>query len=90
MQAELIYDKRNVKEIPGANDLILAELTKCVYRVFPKAEVKVKSMQANGINTNASKGDIDWLRKCLMKRIRGWLSIFNLRGIYAECRSDDR
>lgn len=57
MRVELVYDKRNVKEIPGANDLILAELTKRVHRVFPKAEVKVKPMQANGINTDASKGD---------------------------------
>lgn len=57
MRVELVYDKRNVKEIPGANDLILAELTKRVHRVFPKADVKVKPMQANGINTDASKGD---------------------------------
>ncbi|HHH1113100.1 TPA: DinI-like family protein, partial [Yersinia enterocolitica] len=28
-----------------------------VHRVFPKADVKVKPMQANGINTDASKGD---------------------------------
>lgn len=55
MKVELVYDKRNVKEIPGANELILAELTKRVHRVFPKAEVKVKPMQANGINTDASK-----------------------------------
>ncbi|HHH0249287.1 TPA: DinI family protein, partial [Yersinia enterocolitica] len=37
MKVELVYDKRNVKEIPGANELILAELTKRVHRVFPKA-----------------------------------------------------
>ena len=57
MKVELVYDKRNVKEIPGANELILAELAKRVHRVFPKAEVKVKPMQANGITTDASKGD---------------------------------
>ncbi|CNI27573.1 DinI-like family protein [Yersinia pekkanenii] len=57
MKVELVYDKRNVKDIPGANDLILAELTKRVHRIFPKAEVKVKPMQANGINTDASKSE---------------------------------
>ncbi|RLM32159.1 DinI-like family protein [Brenneria salicis] len=57
MFVELIYDKRNVKEIPGANDLILTELTKRVHRMFPDANVKVKPMQANGINTDASKSD---------------------------------
>lgn len=57
MFVELIYDKRNVKDIPGANDLILAELTNRVHRAFPDAEVKVKPMQANDINTDASKSD---------------------------------
>lgn len=35
--------------------IIRAELTKRVHRVFPDAEVNVKAMHANGINTNASK-----------------------------------
>jgi hypothetical protein len=55
MFVELIYDKRNVAEMPNANALILAELTKRVQRTFPDAEVKVKPMQANSINTDASK-----------------------------------
>lgn len=65
MIVELVYHKRNVEEIPGANGLILAELTKRIHRVFPKAEVKVKPMQANGINTNANKGDKAILNRLL-------------------------
>ncbi|MGV0085910.1 DinI-like family protein [Rahnella aceris] len=55
MFVELIYDKRNVSEVPKANARILAELTKRVHRTFPDAEVKVKPMEANDINTDASK-----------------------------------
>jgi hypothetical protein len=55
MFVELIYDKRNIAEMPNANALILAELTKRVQRTFPDTEVKVKPMQANSINTDASK-----------------------------------
>ncbi|ATM95164.1 putative stress response protein [Yersinia frederiksenii] len=55
MRVELIYDKRNVAGLTNANELIKAELTKRVHQVFPNAEVKVKPMQANGINTDASK-----------------------------------
>ncbi|HDL8115110.1 TPA: DinI family protein, partial [Yersinia enterocolitica] len=52
---ELIYDKRNVAGLTNANEMIKAELTKRVHQVFPGAEVKVKPMQANGINTDATK-----------------------------------
>ncbi|AIN16814.1 MULTISPECIES: DinI family protein [Yersinia] len=55
MRVELIYDKRNVAGLANANEMIKAELTKRVHQVFPNAEVKVKPMQANGINTDASK-----------------------------------
>ncbi len=55
MRVELIYDKRNVSGLPNAGALIEAELAKRVHRVFPAAEVKVKAMQANGINTDANK-----------------------------------
>ncbi|MBN3043259.1 DinI-like family protein [Pectobacterium brasiliense] len=53
MFGELIYDKRN------AHSLIESELTKRVHRSFPDVTVKVKAkaMQANGINTDASKSD---------------------------------
>ncbi|MDW9424286.1 DinI-like family protein, partial [Yersinia enterocolitica] len=53
MRVELIYDKRNVAGLTNANEMIKAELTKRVHQVFPGAEVKVKPMQANGINTDA-------------------------------------
>ncbi|HHL2712143.1 TPA: DinI family protein [Yersinia enterocolitica] len=55
MRVELIYDRRNVAGLTNANEMIKAELTKRVHQVFPGAEVKVKPMQANGINTDASK-----------------------------------
>ncbi|WP_213990584.1 DinI-like family protein [Sodalis sp. dw_96] len=55
MRVELIYDKRNVSGLPNAGALIEAELSKRVHRVFPAADVKVKAMQANGINTDANK-----------------------------------
>ncbi|BET64634.1 DinI-like family protein [Yersinia pseudotuberculosis] len=55
MRVELIYDKRNVGSLANATEIIRAELTKRVHRIFPDAEVNVKAMHANGINTNASK-----------------------------------
>ncbi len=57
MRVELIYDKRNVGALRNATEIIHTELSKRVLRVFPDAEVKVKAMQANGINSNANKQD---------------------------------
>lgn len=65
MFVELVYDKRNVAKLPGAKDIILNELTRRVRRIFPDAEVKVKPMQANGLNTNASKSDREKLNRML-------------------------
>ncbi|MDF3645714.1 DinI family protein [Enterobacter hormaechei] len=65
MFVELVYDKRNVAKLPGAKDIILNELTRRVHRIFPDAEVKVKPMQANGLNTNASKSDREKLNRML-------------------------
>lgn len=64
MFVELVYDKRNVEALEGAREIILAELTKRVHQIFPDAEVRVKPMQANGLNSDASKGD-----KAIMARI---------------------
>ncbi|WP_334368579.1 DinI family protein [Escherichia coli] len=65
MFVELIYDKRNVNGLVGAREIILAELTKRVYQIFPDAEVKVKPMQANGLNSDASKSDRENLNRML-------------------------
>lgn len=65
MFVELVYDKRNVEALPGARDIILAELTKRVHQIFPDAEVKVKPMQANGLNSDASKSDREKLNRML-------------------------
>lgn len=47
MFVELVYDKRNVEGLPGAQEVILSELTKRVHTIFPAASVRVKPMQAN-------------------------------------------
>ncbi|KNC91980.1 DinI family protein [Trabulsiella odontotermitis] len=65
MFVELVYDKRNVEGLPDANTIILNELTHRVHRIFPDAEVKVKPMQANGLNSDASKNDREKLNRML-------------------------
>ena len=56
MFVELVYDKRNFVGLPGANDMILSELTKRIHRIFPDADVRVKPMMTlPAINTDASK-----------------------------------
>ena len=65
MLVELVYDKRNVEGLEGAREIILAELTKRVHQIFPDAEVKGKSMQANGLNSDASKSDREKLNRML-------------------------
>ena len=65
MFVELVYVKRNVEGLEGAREIILAELTKRVHQIFPDAEVKVKPMQANGLNSDASKSDREKLNRML-------------------------
>ena len=65
MFVELVYDNRNVQGLDGAREIILAELTRRVHNIFPDAEVKVKPMQANGLNSNASKSDREKLNRML-------------------------
>ncbi|HHA2229062.1 DinI family protein [Enterobacter cloacae] len=65
MFVELVYDKRNVDGLAGAREIILAELTKRVHQIFPGAEVKVKPMQANALNSDASKSDREKLNRML-------------------------
>ena len=65
MLVELVYDKRNVDGLVGAREIILAELTKRVHQIFPDAEVRVKPMQANGLNSDASKSDREKLNRML-------------------------
>lgn len=56
MFVELIYDKRNFDGLPGAQDIILGELSNRIHRIFPDAEVRVKPMMTlPAINTDASK-----------------------------------
>lgn len=65
MFVELVFDKRNVKGMDNADEIILAELTKRVHGIFPAADVRVKPMQANSLNTDASKSDKEKLNRML-------------------------
>ncbi|ASE85196.1 DinI family protein [Citrobacter koseri] len=65
MFVELVYDKRNVEGLPGARNIILNELTKRVHRIFPDAEVRVKPMQANALNSDCTKTEKERLNRML-------------------------
>lgn len=65
MFVELVYDKRNVAGLPGAREIILSELTKRVHRIFPDADVKVKPMQANALNSDCTKTERERLNRML-------------------------
>ena len=74
MFVELVYDKRNVDGLVGAREIILAELTKRVHQIFPDAEVKVKPMQANALNSDASKSDREKLNYADMHHYPSYFS----------------
>ncbi len=65
MFVELVYDKRNVEGLPGAREIILNELTKRVHQLFPDAQVKVKPMQANALNSDCTKTEKGRLHRML-------------------------
>lgn len=65
MFVELVYDKRNVAGLPRAKDIILNELTKRVHQIFPDAEVSVKPMQANALNSDCTKTEKERLNRML-------------------------
>lgn len=65
MFVELVYDKRNVAGLPGAREIILSELTKRVHRIFPDADVKVKPMQANALNSDCTKTEKERISRML-------------------------
>lgn len=65
MFVELVYDKRNVEGLPGAREITLNELTKRVHQLFPDAQVKVKPMQANALNSDCTKTEKERLHRML-------------------------
>ncbi|WP_455424782.1 DinI-like family protein [Dryocola sp. LX212] len=65
MYVELVYDKRNVEGLPGAKELILAELTKRVRSIFLDADVRVKPMQANAVNSDCTKTEKEKLNRLI-------------------------
>ena len=76
MFVELVFDQRNVNGLPDAAEIIKAELTKRVHRIFPDAVVRVKPMQANGLNSDANKSDREKLNRMLeemFEEVDEWL-----------------
>ena len=76
MFVELVYDKRNVAGLPGAQETILAELTRRVQRVFPDAAVRVKPMQTNAVNSDCSKFEKERLNRLIeemFEEVEFWL-----------------
>ena len=65
MFVELVYDKRNVEDLPGAKNIILAELTKRVHKIFPGADVRVKPMQTNTLNSDCTKTEKERLNRMI-------------------------
>ncbi|MFI3014240.1 DinI-like family protein [Klebsiella aerogenes] len=65
MYVELVYDIRNVQGLPGAQQIILTDLTKRVHRIFPDAEVKFKPMQTNALNSDSTKTEKERLNRML-------------------------
>ncbi|CDZ85476.1 DinI family protein [Citrobacter koseri] len=65
MFVELVYDKRNVEGLPDARNIILNELTKRVHRIFLDADVRVKPMQANALNSDCTKTEKERLNRML-------------------------
>lgn len=65
MFVELVYDKRNVEGLPGAQEVILSELTKRVHTIFPAASVRVKPMQANAVNSDCTKTEKEKLNRLI-------------------------
>jgi hypothetical protein len=70
MFVELVYDKRNVEDLPGAKGIILAELTKRVHKIFPGADVRVKPMQANALNSDCTKTEKERLNRMIEKCLK--------------------
>jgi hypothetical protein len=79
MFVELVYDKRNFAGLPGAQERILAELTKRIGRIFPDAEVRVKPMVTlPSINTDASKHEKEQISRAVQEMFEEadmWLAV---------------
>lgn len=54
-----------LKVCQGAREIILNELTKRVHQLFPDAQVKVKPMQANALNSDCTKTEKERLHRML-------------------------
>ena len=90
MFVELVYDKRNFSGLPGANSMILAELTKRIHRIFPDADVRVKPMMTlPAINTDASKHEKERINAAVQEMFEEadmWLGGDEIAAIYIRIR----
>ncbi|MDU3926873.1 MAG: DinI-like family protein [Enterobacter asburiae] len=78
MFVELVYDKRNVEGLEGAQEIIFAELTKRVHTVFPATSVRVKPMQANAVNSDCTKTEKEKLNRLIeemFEEVDMWLTL---------------
>ncbi len=53
------------RALPGANEKILAELTRRMQSLFPEAEVRVKPMQANAVNSDCTKSEKERINRLI-------------------------
>lgn len=62
------YGESQANDLSSEYSALATGLTKRVHRIFPDAEVKVKPMQANGLNGDASKSDREKLN-CMLEEM---------------------
>lgn len=59
------YGESQANDLSSEYSALVIGLTKRVHRIFPDTDVKVKPMQANGLNSDASKSDREKLNRML-------------------------
>ncbi|EKR1731585.1 TPA_asm: DinI family protein [Salmonella enterica subsp. enterica serovar Madelia] len=60
------YGESQANDLSSEYSALVIRLTKRVHRIFPDTDVRVKPMQANGLNSDASKSDHEKLNRCLV------------------------
>ncbi|HFW6045699.1 TPA: DinI-like family protein [Salmonella enterica subsp. enterica serovar Java] len=59
------YGESQANDLSSEYTALVIGLTKRVHQIFPDADVKVKAMQANSLNSDASKSDREKLNRML-------------------------
>ncbi|ECG7233877.1 DinI-like family protein [Salmonella enterica] len=60
------YGESQANDLSSEYSPLVIGLTKRVHQIFPDAEVRVKPMQANCLNSDANKSDHEKLNRCLV------------------------